>query len=603
MRTDTLQAQQYCEVQFEPSCKSVTVPEGTRLLDAAFQTGIAVESPCGGKGSCQKCRMEILEGTPKGICLACQTEVRGPMKVRILHQEEGTKILTDANVHTRKSDTGITVCRLNVCPLVPGDAASVWERVQEALTEQLGDGLSFSIQMEVLGKLYQVLSEQDWEIWAVLYRGKVLDVSGQKPSVSVFAADIGTTTLVGYLMDAETGEVLSRVSRMNPQSRFGADVISRAEYALSHGGEEMASCIRKAVSEMARRAAEEAGRLPEQIYVAALAGNTCMHHLFLGLSPKSLVHAPYSPMIREGMEFSAQRYLDHAAEGAVIKLLPNIAGFVGADTTACLVACGFEREEKMTLLMDIGTNGELVLGNRHRAAACSTAAGPAFEGARISCGMRGADGAIDHAAMKDGELVYTVIGDGVPKGICGSGLLDLTALFVEYGFVDAMGIFRDPERLGTPEAAGNSARICGDGMDRAVVLYRDSDTGQTVQITQKDISEVQLAKAAIAAGIRILCSHLKIHMEEIEQVLIAGAFGNYMDPESACRIGLIPEVLKDKIKAVGNAAGEGAVLTALSQEKWECAQTIAQNIQFAELAAEPDFSDIFVEELEFPFDI
>lgn len=253
----------------------------------------------------------------------------------------------------------------------------------------------------------------------------------------------------------------------------------------------------------------------------------------------------------------------------------------------------------MTLLMDIGTNNELVLGNRKRSAACSTAAGPAFEGAKISCGMRGTNGAIEHVTMNEGELQYSVIGDTTPMGICGSGLLDIVAILVEYGFVDSMGMFREPEQLKQPEAVRNRAQIRGSGMERCLVLYEDAKTGNIVSITQKDVGEVQLAKAAMAAGIRILCERLNIQEAQIEQVLIAGAFGNYMDSSSACRIGLIPRGLQDKIKAIGNAAGEGAVLASLDQNRWRSGQRMTEFIEFAELAAEPAFSDIFVEELEF----
>lgn len=566
-------------VRFLPDDRAVTVTEGISLLDAAFQAGIIVDSSCGGKGYCKKCRMEILEGEQKGGCMACQTKVHSAMTVRILRQERNAKILTGTAGKMAKADTGIKVCILEGLIAELHGPESVWEKARDMLTEKTGVSKErFTVSLTAARKMYQEIMRGKEKVYAVLYQNEMIDISAEEPAPAVFAVDMGTTTLAGYLIDALTGRILSRVSARNPQARYGADVISRADYVLAHGGREMAACIRKAVDSLAVTAAENAGYSAESIYVTVLVGNTCMHHLFLEINPESLVKAPYIAAVRHDLELPAEPYLKKTAPGGKLKLLPNIAGFVGADTTACLVACDFLQEEKMTLLMDIGTNGELVLGNRDRAVSCSTAAGPAFEGARISCGMRGVLGAIDHVAMENGRISFSVLGGGEPEGICGSGLLDLAAVLSEYDLADEMGIMETPE----------------------FVLYENAETGKRISITQKDISEIQLAKAAMAAGIRILCRHMGIEVEEIEQVMIAGAFGNYLNPSSACRIGLIPMVLKDKIKAVGNAAGEGALLAALNKEKWEYAKQAASSIEFVELASEPDFSDLFVEELAFP---
>lgn len=566
-------------VRFLPDDRAVTVTEGISLLDAACQAGIIVDSSCGGKGYCKKCRMEILEGEQKGGCMACQTKVHSAMTVRILRQERNAKILTGTAGKMAEADTGIKVCILEGLIAELHGPESVWEKLRDMLAEKTGVSKeSFTVSLTAARKMYQEIMRGKEKVYAVLYQNEMIDISAEEPAPAVFAVDMGTTTLAGYLIDALTGRILSRVSARNPQARYGADVISRADYVLAHGGSEMAACIREAVDSLAVTAAENAGYSAESIYVTMLVGNTCMHHLFLEINPESLVKAPYIPAVRHDLELPAEPYLKKTAPGGKLKLLPNIAGFVGADTTACLVACDFLQEEKMTLLMDIGTNGELVLGNRDRAVSCSTAAGPAFEGARISCGMRGVLGAVDHVAMENGRISFSVLGGGEPEGICGSGLLDLAAVLSEYDLADEMGIMETPE----------------------FVLYENAETGKRISITQKDISEIQLAKAAMAAGIRILCRHMGIEVEEIEQVMIAGAFGNYLNPSSACRIGLIPMVLKDKIKAVGNAAGEGALLAALNKEKWEYAKQAASSIEFVELASEPDFSDLFVEELAFP---
>jgi len=288
-------------------------------------------------------------------------------------------------------------------------------------------------------------------------------------------------------------------------------------------------------------------------------------------------------------------------------VLPNIAGFTGADTTGALLASEIDKSDSLTLLIDIGTNGEIVLGNRHRMIACSTAAGPAFEGALIACGMRGADGAIDHFNINGARAEYTVIGGGRPAGICGSGLIDAVAGLLENGIVDRSGRIADPEKLlqsdGVPEYAKPdiAARIRSIEGIRSFIIAEENetDTGKPIYISQKDIREVQLAKAAIAAGIKLLAEEFGVGTADIEKVLIAGAFGNYMSPKSACLISMIPPELEDRIIPIGNAAGEGAKRAALSINEFERSKRIAKTCKYIELAAHPGFQDRFIEELEF----
>ena len=378
----------------------------------------------------------------------------------------------------------------------------------------------------------------------------------------VLACDIGTTTVVVYLLDGHTGRLLSRSSARNPQSQFGADVISRIRHALQGGAEELRDSIRDILRALCADAASQAGIDPAAISRAAIVGNTAMHHLLLGIDPRPLVTPPYMSAHREALELGCAR------------ILPNIAGFVGGDTVGCLTATRFDQLEELTLLIDIGTNGEMVLGCKNRRVACSTAAGPAFEGAKISCGMLGAPGAVDHVTLKNGQLSYTVIGGGAPKGLCGSGLLDLVAALLDLGFIDESG--RMEEKTFT---------LC-----------------DNVTLTQKDVREVQLAKAAIRAGIELLCAHLGTQPENIHRVLLAGAFGSYMNPASACRIGMIPPVLLGRIQPIGNAAGEGAKLCALSGAEYAYSQFLAENTEFLELAGLAAFQDCYVDALEFEED-
>lgn len=407
----------------------------------------------------------------------------------------------------------------------------------------------------------------------VLTESTGIPVQPDGKNAYALAFDVGTTTIVGYLLDGKSGMLLASVSQLNPQTQYGADVISRIQHVLDNGPDAMQTCIRSALAHLTADAAAKAGIRPEEIGAAAIVGNTAMHHLLLGIDPKPLVTPPYMPGQSHALELPADGILPI---GGSIRILPNIAGFVGGDTVGCILASRFDELDELTLLLDIGTNGEMVLGDKRRRIACSTAAGPAFEGAKISCGMRGTEGAVDHAAAEQGELAYHVIGGGEPHGLCGSGLLDLVASLLDLGVIDESGYLENgPYRLG----------------------------GTAVSLTQKDIREVQLAKAAIRAGITLLAKEIGVAVENIQQVYLAGAFGNYLDPTSACRIGMIPGCLLERIRPVGNAAGAGARMCAVSREAFLHSQTLAEETQFLELASLPAFQDCFIDALDFSEDV
>lgn len=378
----------------------------------------------------------------------------------------------------------------------------------------------------------------------------------------VMAFDIGTTTVVAYLLDGHTGTVLSQHSCVNPQIQYGADVISRIQHAIMNGGETLSCSIRNAMKQLAEAACKDTGISVGDITVVSIVGNTAMHHLLLNINPTALTTPPYMPEVFDSMVLG---------ETCKIRVLPNIAGFVGGDTVSCMVSTRFDKYDEPTLIIDIGTNGEMVLGNKNRRIACSTAAGPAFEGARISCGMHGAKGAIDHVWVHKGMIQYSVIGDTSPEGICGSGLLDLVAVLLDLGIIDETGWMENKE-----------FQLC-----------------ERVVLTQRDVREVQLAKAAIRAGIELLAQTMSIAIEDIHNVFLAGAFGNYLTPSSACRIGMIPNSLLDRIVPIGNAAGEGAKLCALSEEDFRYSQSLAKETEFLELASLPQFQACFVDSLEF----
>jgi len=404
---------------------------------------------------------------------------------------------------------------------------------------------------------------------------KVSAVSPDGADPYVLAFDIGTTTVVCYLLDGHNGTLLAQAGMENPQRAYGADVISRIQYVMETGSTALRGEILHALAHLARVTAVQAGIKPDTITLASIVGNTAMHHLLLGLDPRPLTVPPYMPAQSCALDLPSRGLLP-IAENGTVRILPNIAGFVGGDTVACMAATEFDKLEAITLLLDIGTNGEMVLGTRRRRIACSAAAGPAFEGAAISCGMRSEAGAIDRVWLEGDAVQFHAIGDCIPRGLCGSGLLDLVSVLLECGVLDESG------RL-----------LCGSG-------YRLP--GTEVVLTQRDVREVQLAKAAIRTGIELMAQTLGIAIPQITSVLLAGAFGSRLSPGSACKIGMIPPCLCDRIQPIGNAAGTGAIRCALSGAEFARSSVLAEETEFLELASLPQFQDAFVDALLFSED-
>ena len=398
------------------------------------------------------------------------------------------------------------------------------------------------------------------------------------------AFDVGTTTIAGFLMDGVSGRLLSQTSMLNPQISYGADVISRIQYVLESRSSVLEWKIKEALADMTLKMAHEAGADAHEIMMASIVCNTAMHHLMLGIDPKPLTVPPYTSDALDAVECAAKGFLPISDSGR-IRLLPNIAGFVGADTVGGLLAVRFDHFEEPVLLIDIGTNGEMVLGNGKERLACSTAAGPAFEGGNIKCGMRGTEGAIYKVSCKEGHLACDVLGNAPAKGICGSGLLDAVYMFLKTGIIDENGKMHP----------GNFDKGAWGIIEGKPVVY----LSENVYITQKDIREVQLAKAAVRAGIEIMAERLRIKMSDIKKVYLAGAFGSHLSLESACGIGMIPPCLQSKIECIGNAAGKGARMCALSREKYEYSKELAAKTGFLELASIPDFQEIFIDALGF----
>lgn len=590
-------------VRFMPQDIEVVVEEGTDLLEAQIKAGLHPDAPCGGKGTCGKCLVNVVEGTPVGVQKACTTKVTCDMKVNLQSGGGHTILLEGVQ---RKIEIASAVKSVNVtvqkCEL--GGNLSDWKRLKIAVAEAAAiEEADILPNLKLISNLYQILNDNNYSLNVVLCGNEILDLRPADDPVYVMAFDIGTTTIVGYLLNAATGEELAVSSMLNPQSQYGADVVERSNYAISDGVQELSHLVHEALNQLIAQAVKKAGIAKEEIYMISVVGNTCMHHLFTGVSPKALVHAPYNPTVSEGLMLNASDMEIDIFPAGKVMMLPNIAGFVGADTVGVLLSTEFDTLEELSLVIDIGTNGEMVMGNKERHIACSTAAGPAFEGAKIACGMRGAKGAIDHAKWEDGKFVYSVIGGGKPIGICGSGLMDIVTFLLEKGLMDEMGRMMDEDEYETEEAKACASRVIRlDSKMKAFLLADETESGngQQVYLSQKDIREVQLAKSAMAAGITLMADTLGVEISDIKKVMIAGAFGNYMEPHSACGIGMIPAELEERIVPVGNAAGEGAKIAALNYEEYKRCQRISTGCEFLELATHPDFQDTFVDLMEFP---
>ena len=587
------------KVTFLPTNIQVQVESGCTVMDALIKAGLSVDAPCGGRGVCKKCRVDVVRDNRKETVLACQTRVDEDMTVDISGQDEGHRILMGGISRSVALAPAVRAFVLDIPKPSTTDLRSCWERVSSALALAAGiEASSIKPNPRVVSSLYDTLAANDYRVEILLFNNEIIGVRpGGRPLLGL-AYDIGTTTIAAYLVDLRSGEDIIQKSMLNPQVKYGADVIMRMKYSIENGLEGPSNAVRGALAEMADNAVKEAGADAEDIFVVTVVGNTCMHHLYSGISPASLAYAPYTPAISIPMCLNAEECGLRIAPCAKLLLLPNIAGFVGADTVGAALAAEMDQKENLTLLIDIGTNGEMVMGDKNKLVACSTAAGPAFEGALISCGMRGADGAIDHIKLTSGTVDYSVIGGTAPQGICGSGLIDLLSELIRVGIVESGGRIAEADELDGTEAECYKDRIISVDGQRAFLIFKDGKN--EVYFTQRDVREVQLAKGAMAAGIEMMSDYLGVKSEDIESVLIAGAFGSYMSPKSACGIALIPPVLESKVTAVGNAAGQGAKLALLSKEEYERSADIARTMNYLELAADPKFQDIFVDMLEFP---
>lgn len=601
-------------ILFQPMGRRVAVDKNHSLLTLAEINGVGIEATCGGKGLCGSCKVQVqgnvspLEkeeadylgpDADKGYRLACQTKALEGVNVWVpensrLHQQV---ILTTGYEHEMNFDPEVCVWELSVPLDEPKQTDQMHERIlaQLNLAAQLGSDFQWNLPSALLQGVNEKINRSDGKLSVVTtMSGLCLEISpGWDTNCLGLAVDLGTTTIVAYLVDLKTGRVLSVKAGMNPQVSQGEDVISRISLCRDRDLlEKLGRAVHECINELARDACMEAGVHPGHIFETVLVGNTAMHHIFLQLDPCGLAQAPYTPVTSDSVEISARPILPESVPGAQIHVLPVKAGFVGADTVAAVLALDADQVTEPTLVLDLGTNGEIVLATPERLLCCSCAAGPAFEGGHIKWGLRGAPGAVDQVSVSADSLVpvLRVIGDGPALGICGSGLVSLVSELVKVGVVTPSGGF-DPARRCKHLRQGT------DGWEYLLATKENTGTGQDLVLTHQDLSHLQLAKAAIHAGISLLLSELGL--PRVEKVLLAGAFGNYLDPVAACGINMFPGVSVENITSVGNAAGAGALSALISRSQRKRAQTIARRMDYLELATHPKFNETFVTSMAF----
>lgn len=595
------------KVRFQPSGRAAEIVKGTEnLLSISKRAGIDLDSVCGGKGTCGRCRVLVKEldapltdderkhlsatEISKGMRLACQVF---PEKDLIVHVPKG--FLRGKQVILEESLAEIAVDpMIRTFPIeVPKPSLDYQIGDLERLLSQLPkDMKSPVISVDALRSLPSTLAGEG-RMMVVTRGDEILCLDDGRSGIFGVAVDIGTTTVVAYMTDLASGEVLAVRSAMNPQIIHGDDVVSRITYAMGNkeGLNDLRTEIVECVNLLVQGCIEEADLPLEGIHEMVIVGNTAMHHMFFGLDPSSLALSPYIPVSTRSLEEKGEALGIKMGRGYVHSL-PNIAGFVGADHVAVLLATRLWERERPTLVIDIGTNGEISLGSHEGIVSASCAAGPAFEGASLKCGIRGIPGAIDHVRIGD-DVEYTTIGGLSPNGLCGSGAVDAIWEMFKKGFIDTSG--RIVEELDTPRI-----RVVEDRAEFIIAAEEESVTGEPVVITQDDIVSIQYAKAAMYVGSTLLMEHMGIGPKELDSVLLAGAFGNYVSVESTRNLGVIPEIPLERIEGVGNAAGAGARIALLNRGCREKAKELSRNVRYLELAAHPEFEERFYEAMYIP---
>jgi uncharacterized 2Fe-2S/4Fe-4S cluster protein (DUF4445 family) len=592
------------QIEFEPIGRRGACAEGKNLLECARYLGVGMVSICGGFGKCKACKVQVLKGQvsevssvereyfsfgqlENGWRLACLTFPLSDCVLQV--PPESLTTLQRMQVESRN------IVTLNE----PAVKAYQISMIEPALTDLRSDATRLlnslehdqrihcqSIDIETLRKLSPLIREEKWQVTATVRENEVIAVNAVGSRTLGLAVDIGTTKIAGYLVDLGKGETLASKGVMNPQISYGEDITSRIHHALKSTEEahSLQEIIISALDKLAGDLCAEIGAQVTDIVDSVVVGNTAIHHLSLGLPVYPLAYPPFVAAVQNALDIKARDLGLHLASGAYVHILPNIAGFVGADHVSMLVAIDALETDKLTLAIDIGTNTEVSLINQGIIFSASCASGPAFEGGHISCGMRAACGAIERLRIEENRIQYHTIGEVTPVGLCGSGIIDSIAQMYQAGILNAGGRMQE----GVPGVRFNDS-------GREYVLVEGIEGLPPVVVTQRDVREVQLGKAAIRTGIQVLLDEAGCREETIQQVIIAGAFGTYIDIGNAIILGMLPFLPLERFQQIGNAAGLGARQTLFSMRKRATENAIAERMHYIELAGTPNFNKIFVQ--------
>ncbi len=605
-------------VTYQPDGKHGQVPKGTTVMEAAQGMGVEISTICGGKKACGKCRVltnpsdggmspiteeerKILsqDELGRGVRLACAVRIMGDTTVIVPESSRrGRQRLQTDGIDTPVDlDPMIKKITLKLIKPTINSQKSDEAILMSALKEHHGIK-NPTLTLEAARKLPAAVREGGWTVTVTLHnRSHIIDIEAGATTHNAkgLAVDIGTTKMACYLLDLHDGRLLSVASMMNPQISYGEDILTRVMHIVNNptGQRELHECVIEGINQMIDDACSKAGAHRRDIYEMTVAGNSVMNHLFLDIPPTYLASSPYTPAISSPLNLNANELGININPTGRIHTMPLIAGFIGSDCVAAILATGIHASQDNALLIDVGTNTEIVVAKGKEMVACSCASGPAFEGAHIKHGMRASSGAIERAWINDDttKAEYLTVDDDKPRGICGSGLIDLMAELLKAGVINPTG------RMLTTDP---NVRRGPDGLEYVVVESDASALREDIVLTQKDVRELQKAKAAVYTGASILMKRMEIKTEDVERIYLSGAFGNYLDPENMMTVGMLPEFSLKKIVGVGNAAGTGTRMALLSGKERRRAEEISKNVRYHELAADPLFTEEYMKSLNMP---
>ena len=603
------------KIELLPANKSISVPPGVSVFDAASWNGIAIDSTCGGHGTCKKCKVKITEGRVpisrldirafsekelnEGWRLACVSRAVEDLKIEVPPLSTRPKAATVGVGRQVILRPSIQKRFLKLTEPTLEDQRTDLQRIKDEIND-----IELNTDLNVLRKIPKVLRESNFQVTAVISDEEIIDIekgdtTSQKYGI---AYDLGTTTVVATLMDLNTGTPVAVKSMLNKQQPFGADVISRISATMLDKSslEKLSQLAKETLNELTEQVILEGNVDRNNIYEIAIAGNATMVQLILNIDPEPIGVAPFITVSKDFPELSASDFGIQINENAKAYVFPSFGAYVGGDIVSGVLASGIDRDKRIRLFIDVGTNCEIVLTDGDNILATAAPAGPAFEAASIKCGMRAAEGAIEVVKITKNGLEVQTIGEVEPVGICGSGLVDAVAELARVGIIDNSGKFVDKNNY-----AGSNIELfenitMTENGEKIFVLH-GSQEEPLVFLSQRDIRELQFAKASIATGWDLLIDELKINPSDIQQVLLAGSFGSYLSPTSAINIGLVPKLPVLRIVSAGNVAGEGAKMVLLSSNERKGVDTLLDEVKYIELSDRADFNDKFVKNLSFSF--